>query len=308
MKILITGSSGFVGRHLAPLIASSNEVTLLGRRNTSNSPNFIEGTISEKSDNRSALKGVDVVVHCAARAHVMNECSIDPLSAYKEVNTKGTINLAKQAAEKGVKRFIFISSIKVNGESTKHNQAFCYNDIPAPQDDYGVSKAEAEQELRTLGISTGMEIVIIRPPLVYGEGVKANFASLMQLVGKGLPLPFRLLSKNKRSLVSVYNLIDLINVCTYHPKAANEVFLVSDDDDLSTAAMVELMATVQGKTNMALPIPIWFFKLAGKLLNKQKVVERLTGSLQIDIEHTKNTLNWTPPHTVEHGFRRAVHR
>jgi nucleoside-diphosphate-sugar epimerase len=181
-----------------------------------------------------------------------------------------------------------------------------FNDKHSPQDPYGLSKSEAETQLFSLGESTGMEIVVIRPPLVFGKGVKANFAALLKLVGKGLPLPFRGITKNKRSMVSVYNLVDLIKICINHPKAANEVFLVSDDDDLSTAEIVALMAKVQGKANLAIHVPVWIFNLAGKLLNKQVVVDRLTGSLQLDIEHTKKTLNWQPPYSVEHGFKLAV--
>ncbi len=199
-----------------------------------------------------------------------------------------------------------MSSIKVNGETTTGKQPFSAKDMRMPEDPYGISKSEAEQQLLELGEQTGMEIVIIRPPLVYGEGVKANFASLMKLVGKGLPLPFRLINKNKRSLVSVYNLVDLIQVCIEHPNAANKVFLASDDHDLSTAEMVALMAKVQGKPNLAIPVPLWCFKLAGKVFDKQEVIDRLTGSLQLDITHTKNTLNWTPPYTVEDGFNLAA--
>ncbi len=193
-----------------------------------------------------------------------------------------------------------------NGESTTGQQAFTAFDTPRAEDPYGISKYEAEQQLLELGKETGMEIVIIRPPLVYGKGVKANFYSLMELVDKGFPLPFRSIKNNKRSLVSVYNLVDLIKVCIEHPKAANQVFLASDDHDLSTAEIVALMAKVQGKKNVALPVPLWCFKLVGKFFNKADVVDRLTGSLQLDISHTKNTLNWAPPYSVEHGFKLAA--
>ncbi|MEI5639550.1 MULTISPECIES: UDP-glucose 4-epimerase family protein [unclassified Pseudoalteromonas] len=303
-NILITGATGFVGSQLEKALDSNYKLKLLSR----SGKNHFNYDISKEIDYLGLLDNIDIVVHCAARVHVMDDVASDPLREFRAVNVEGTINLAKQSAMAGVKRFIFVSSIKVNGESTTNKASFTADDVPAPEDFYGISKAEAEQQLLELGKQTGMQIVIIRPPLVYGEGVKANFASLMRLVSKGLPLPFRLINKNKRSLVSVYNLVDLIKVCLEHPKAANQVFLASDDHDLSTAEMVSLMAKVQGKPNLAIPVPLWCFKFAGKLLGKQAVIDRLTGSLQLDIAHTKSTLNWTPPYTVEHGFKQAAKR
>lgn len=305
MKVLVTGYSGFVGQHLVNLIQTSYTLHLLGRKPCP-AGEFFQAELNKGDNYSAALAGVDVVIHCAARVHVMQEQEADPLSAFRELNTAATLNLAKQAAEAGVKRFIFLSTIKVNGESTTGRAAFTAADAAKPIDAYGISKAEAEQQLMALGASAGMEIVIIRPPLIYGAGVKANFASLMNLVAKGLPLPFRWLSKNKRSLVSVYNLVDLIKLCIEHPKAANQVFLVSDDCDLSTAEMVALMAKVQDKANFALPVPSWLFNVLGKMTNKQQVVDRLVGSLQLDISHTKQTLNWAPPYSVEHGFKLAA--
>ncbi|WP_165743733.1 SDR family oxidoreductase [Pseudoalteromonas sp. Z9A6] len=308
MRIAITGATGFVGRHLMKgLIASVEELVTIGRRKTDlSNVTFYKGSIDKKTDYSKALGSVDVVIHCAARVHVMNDAASDPLTQFRSVNTQGTLNLAKQAAQADVKRFIFLSSIKVNGESTSGKAPFTASDKSVVEDPYGISKFEAEQQLLELGKQTGMEIVIIRPPLVYGEGVKANFLSLMRLVGKGLPLPFRSIKNNKRSLVSVYNLVELIKVCITHPKAANQVFLASDDNDLSTAEMVALMAKVQNKKNLALPVPVWCFKLVGKILNKADVIDRLTGSLQLDITHTINTLNWTPSYSVEHGFKLAA--
>ncbi|WP_281547017.1 SDR family oxidoreductase [Pseudoalteromonas sp. PAR1] len=303
--ILVTGYSGFVGSLLCKELKNTHQLHLLGRKDSDCGVIF-RSNIDSSANFSEALTGVDCVIHSAARVHVMNDDSIDPLAEFKAVNTYGTLNLANQAMQAGVKRFIFISSIKVNGESTTGSLPFNATDHPAPEDPYGISKAEAEQQLLELGKQTGMEIVIIRPPLVYGEGVKANFASLMRLVGKGLPLPFRLIKNNKRSLVSVYNLVDLIKVCIDHPNAANQVFLASDDHDLSTAEMVALMSKVQNKRNLALPVPVWCFNLAGKLFGKKDVIDRLTGSLQLDITHTKNILNWTPPYSVEHGFKLAV--
>lgn len=306
MKIAITGATGFLGVHLLKSL-SAEQLVILGRRDPIlPSAVFHQCSIDGDADFNETLAGVKVVIHCAARAHIMNDDAQDPLTEFRKVNTFGTLNLAKQAAIAGVKRFIYISSIKVNGERSEENKPFKYDDKHNAQDHYGVSKSEAETALFELGQKTGMEIVIIRPPLVYGEGVKANFAALLKLVGKGLPLPFRCIKQNKRSTVSVYNLVDLIKTCIEHPKAANQVFLVSDDEDLSTAQIVALMAKVQGKHNLALPAPVWCFKLAGKLLNKADAIDRLTGSLQLDITHTKNTLNWAPPYSVEHGFKLAT--
>ena len=212
-NILITGFSGFVGRVLVRELEEQNNLTYLGRKSTAKLDRFYPANIDSISSYRQPLANINTVIHCAARAHIMNDDAKDPLAEFKAVNTYGTLNLAKQAASAGVKRFIYISSIKVNGESTTDLKPFRFDDERKPLDPYGVSKSEAETELLSLGRETGMEIVIIRPPLVYGAGVKANFASLMNLVGKGLPLPFRWINKNKRSLVSVYNLVDLIQVC-----------------------------------------------------------------------------------------------
>ncbi|GHZ42263.1 glycosyltransferase [Vibrio cholerae] len=216
------------------------------------------------------------------------------------------LNLAKQAIKKGVKRFIFISSIKVNGESSQLNKPFTSSDLHASQDDYGLSKAEAELQLQEVAKDSGMDVVIIRPTLVYGPGVKANFSSLMNLVSKGIPLPFSCITNNKRSLVSVDNLVDLVITCIDHPKAANQVFLVSDDHDVSTSEMVREMAIALGKPTWQLPVPIWCYKLAGKLFNKSDVVDRLIGSLQVDISHTKETLDWAPPQTLQEGFKKTA--
>jgi UDP-glucose 4-epimerase len=305
--IAITGYSGFVGQQLLKQLPAE-KCLLMGRVKPQANYKFCQFELSsnEYLDLISSLNRVNTLVHIAARVHIMNDESLNPITEFRAINTRGTLNLAIQAAQAGVKRFIFVSSIKVNGESTTDKRPFTANDKPAPVDPYGISKAEAEQQLLELGNKTGMEIVIIRPPLVYGEGVKANFASLMRFVGKGLPLPFRAIKNNERSLVSVYNLVDLIKVCIEHPKAANQIFLVSDDHNLSTAEMVSLMAKVQGKRNFAIPVPIWCFKFAGELLNKTDVVDRLTGSLQLDITHTKKTLDWTPPYSVEHGFKLAA--
>lgn len=306
MRVAITGATGFLGTHLIKELSTEDLVIISRSKINLPEASFFKCTIDKRTDYSKALESVDVIIHCAARAHIMNDQSQDPLTEFRKVNTHGTLNLANQAASLGVKRFIYISSIKVNGESTTETEPFRFDSERRPLDPYGISKSEAETQLLSLGKETGMEIVIIRPPLFYGEGVKANFSALMKLVKKGLPLPFRWINTNKRSLVSVYNLVDLIQVCIDHPKAANNVFLVSDDNDISTADMVVLMSKVQNKTNLSLPVPLWVYKLVGKILSKQGVIDRLTGSLQLDIEHTKNTLDWKPPYSVEHGFKLAA--
>ncbi len=300
-NVLLTGSTGFIGQHLVPLIKDDYVLSFINRTDNG-SPNQHIAKVDAYSDYTKALNKIDVVIHCAARVHIMADKSKNSIDEFRAINTQGTLNLATQAAHAGVKRFIFVSSIKVNGESTTGRAPFNEQEI-APEDPYGISKADAEQGLLALGNKTGMEIVIIRPPLVYGKGVKANFSSLMSLVNKGLPLPFSSINKNKRSLVSVYNLVDLIKVCVKHPSAANQVFLVSDDHDLSTSEMVQLMAKVQGKSSLQLPVPPMLFTLVGSVLGKKHVVDRLIGSLQLDISHTKNTLNWVPPYSVEYGFK-----
>jgi UDP-glucose 4-epimerase len=311
MKIVLTGMSGFVGQALLPRLLNKENNIRAAVRSLNKT---LDGKISQFSiDNicknqnwKSIVTGSDIVIHCAARVHVMNDESVNPLDDYREVNTAGTMNLARQAVEAGVKRFIFISSIKVNGESTESGEFFKSSDKRAPEDFYGQSKSEAEMQLLQLSEETGLEVVIIRPTLVYGPGVKANFASLLNLVSKGLPLPFGCIKNNRRSLVSVNNLVDLIVTCMDHPKAANQVFLVSDDNDVSTTSMVKHMSQALGKSSRLLPVPLWCYHLVGKLTGKTDVVNRLLGSLQVDISHTKETLGWVPPQTIEEGFKETA--
>ena len=305
--ILITGSNGFLASHLIKRL-EGQALILLDRSQSGilTQHRFEKGEINASSDYSSALVGCESVIHCAARVHIMDDESPNPLDDYRKVNTAGTLNLARQAVEAGVKRFIFISSIKVNGEATELGKPFKSTDNRAPEDFYGQSKSEAEEQLLQLAEETGLEVVIIRPTLVYGAGVKANFALLLNLVSKGLPLPFGCIKKNQRSLVSVYNLVDLIVTCIKHPKAANQVFLVSDDNDVSTAAMVKEMSKALGKPSRMLPIPLWCYHLAGKVLGKQDVINRLLGSLQVNITHTKETLDWAPPQSLADGFKETA--
>lgn len=309
-KVLLTGATGFVGSSLLKTLKEieSFQVVMAIRKTrvAVDSSTFVVGDIDGATDFSTALTDVDVVIHCAARAHVMCDDVADPLDEYRRVNVAGTLNLAQQAAKCGVKRFIFISSIKVNGESTTNRPIFSASSLPAPLDPYGQSKAEAEKALLELSQETKMEVVIIRPPLVYGPAVKANFASLFNVVSRGIPFPFACICNNKRSLVSVTNLVDLIVTCIDHPKAANQVFLVSDDHDLSTSEMVREMATALEKPTWQIPVPLWCYTLAGKIFSKSDIVDRLTGSLQVDITHTKETLGWTPKETLQEGFKKTA--
>ena len=247
----------------------------------------------------------NVVIHLAARVHVMNDTDANPLVAFRTVNFDGTLNLARQAAAAGVKRFVFVSSVKVNGESTPHGQAFTETDAPSPQDAYGQSKHEAEQGLRQLSADTGMETVIIRPALVYGPGVKANFAALMRAVKLGWPLPLGAVH-NQRSLVALDNLVDFIVTCITHPQAANHTFLVSDGHDLSTTELVRGMAQAGGVPARLLPVPVWALRAGASLLGRGDAVQRLCGNLQVDITKARSLLGWVPPVSVQEGLRRAM--
>lgn len=303
--IFLTGSTGFVGQALCKTLPSEQLVIFGRKKNDIPSARFHQGIISSKTDYTDALSGIDVVIHSAARVHMMTDDSANPLEAYREVNTYGTLNLASQAAKAGIKRFIFVSSVKVNGETTVGEQVFRFDDVPSPQDAYGISKAEAEAGLLNLAKETGMEVVIIRPPLVYGAGVKANFAAMLNLAKKNLPLPLGAIN-NLRSMVALDNLVDLIQTCISHPKAANQIFLVSDDFDISTTTLLTTMTLAYGKTPRLLPFPVSLIKGLATLVGKSTVADRLCGSLRIDIQHTKNTLNWAPPISFQEGIQRCI--
>jgi UDP-glucose 4-epimerase len=235
----------------------------------------------------------------------MHDTAADPLTAFRAVNVEGTLNLARQAAAAGVKRFVFVSSVKVNGEATLPGQPFTADDAPAPLDAYGISKMEAEQALREIALQTGMEVVIIRPPLVYGPGVKANFAAMMRWLQRGVPLPLGAIH-NQRSLVALDNLVDLIVTCLTHPAAANQTFLVSDGEDVSTTELLRRMGRAMGRPARLIPVPVSWLKLAAALVGKRDVAQRLCGSLQVDIEKTRRLLGWTPPLTLDQGLKKAA--
>ena len=259
-------------------------------------------SIDADTDWLAALIDVYVVVHLAARVHVMTDHAADSLAEFRQVNVAGTLNLAMQAAEAGVKRFIFISSVKVNGESTEINQPFTEENAANPQDAYGLSKHEAEQGLLLFTQQTGMEVVIIRPPLVYGVGVKANFASMLRAVKRGIPLPLGAIH-NQRSFVYVGNLVSLILRCLDHPAAANQVFLVSDGYDTSTTELLRASALALGVKSRLLPVPQRLIAFATSMLGKRAVAQRLCDNLQVDIAKAQTLLGWKPPVSMADGLK-----
>jgi UDP-glucose 4-epimerase len=313
MRVLVTGPSGFVGSRLLQLLASNNslEVIAAARRKSFDSPVAVRQLtgceLSSSMDWAAHLVGVNVIVHTAARVHVMNDTVADPLEAFRAVNVDGTLRLAEQAANAGVQRFVFISSVKVNGEGTTKTSAYSPDLAPAPLDPYGVSKMEAEAGLREIAQRTGMEVVIIRPVLVYGPGVKANFLKMMQWLDKGIPLPFGSID-NSRSLVALENLVDLIVVCLDHPNAANQTFMVSDGEDLSTSDLLRKMARALNKPARLIPVPAWFLQVGARTLGKADLSQRLCGSLRVDISKTRSLLGWKPPASVETALKAtAIH-
>ena len=304
-RVLITGGHGFVGNALFERLGAEGCDPLRVSRQALGPGDLAVGEIDLTTDWSEAFIDCAVVIHLAARVHVMQDTATDPLTAFRTVNVDGTLNLARQAAAAGVKRFVFISSLKVNGEVTQPGHAFTEADVSSPQDAYGQSKQEAEQGLRQIASTTGMEVVIIRPPLVYGPGVKANFASLMRAVQRGWPLPLGAVL-NQRSFVALDNLVDLIVTCITHPRAANQTFLVSDGKDLSTPDLIKRMARAMNRPARLMPVPVWALKAGASLLGKGDEVQRLCGNLQVDISKARSLLGWVPPVSVEEGLRRAV--
>jgi nucleoside-diphosphate-sugar epimerase len=310
MKVLVTGGNGLVGRATASRLQGTPGMTVVRAVRSARATQEVFastvtiGDLDGQTDWLAALSGANTVVHTAARVHVMQEVATDPLAEFRRINVQGTLNLARQAAQAGVQRFVFISSIKVNGEFTRPGHPFTAQDLPAPVDAYGISKQEAEAGLRELAFQTGMEVVIIRPPLIYGPGVKANFAALMRAVQRGWPLPLGAVH-NQRSLVGLDNLVDLIAVCLVHPRAANQTFLVSDGHDLSTSELVQGLARAAGVSARLLPVPVWVLQAGAALLGRGDAVQRLCGNLQVDISQAQTVLDWRPQVSVETGFRRA---
>lgn len=323
-RVLVTGPDGFVGsclcrellergwsvvgavRKARPVSSAQTDYTSLKGKEHSCVRFVCVGDIGPATDWTAALEGIDAVVHLAARVHVMEDSASDSLDEYRNVNVEGTRRLAEASAVAGVKRFVFISSIKVNGESTDDmTGAFKESDTPNPEDPYGVSKWEAEGALREIGRRTSMAVVIIRPPLVYGPGVSANFLKLIKLVDSGFPLPLGGV-KNKRSIVGLTNLVDLICCCLDHLGAAGEIWLPSDNDDVSTPELVRRIASALGRPPRLIPVPQWAMVLLGRLTGKTKQVKRLCGSLQIDSTKARRVLSWTPPCSMEEELKKTA--
>ena len=309
MRILSTGSTGFVGKALMSALRTKRyEISAPTRAQSDSSRSsnsFVVDEINVATSWSTALQGADAVIHLAARVHVMRDTAIDPLAEFRSVNTEGTLNLARQAAAAGVRRFIFLSTIGVNGNSTSHGKIFTETSASLPHDPYSVSKHEAEVGLRAISKSTGMEIVIIRPTLVHGSKAPGNFGKLTRLVAKGLPLPLASID-NRRSLVGIDNLVDFIITCLEHPAAANETFLVSDGEDLSTPDLIRRMAHAMNCPARLLPVPKSMLMAAATMLGKRDMAQRLCGSLQVDNSKARALLGWNPPVPVDEGLRRAV--
>jgi lipopolysaccharide/colanic/teichoic acid biosynthesis glycosyltransferase/nucleoside-diphosphate-sugar epimerase len=308
IKILVTGAGGFVGRALSAECIARGLVVQGATRTSNDLPNgvsnIVVGSINGSTNWHDALLDCSIVLHLAARVHVMHDNQVDPLKAFRVVNLDGTMGLARQAAAAGIKRFVFVSTVKVNGESTLPKKAFKENTPPNPQDDYGQSKHEAEHGLLQLSAKTGMEVVIIRPPLVYGPSVRANFAALMRAVQRGWPLPLGAVH-NQRSFVGLDNLVDFIITCATHPKAANQTFLVSDGQDISTTELIRMMAKTAGVTARLWSVPSWLLQVGAQLLGKGSAMQRLCGNLQVDISKAQELLGWVPAVSVEDGLIRA---
>ncbi|WP_201628765.1 hybrid nucleoside-diphosphate sugar epimerase/sugar transferase [Psychrobacter maritimus] len=310
-RLLLTGATGFVGSAIQKrIVADGNyDLTIAVRsiKEQSEAVRIVKvDDLNTKTDWSEALKGVNVVVHSAARVHVMDDKSTDPLNEFRKVNVEGTLNLARQAVKAGVKRFIFISSIKVNGEDTELGKPYTEDSKPNPIDPYGISKYEAEQGLLELAENTPLEVVIIRPTLVYGENVKGNFHSLMKWTYKGVPLPIGGIKHNLRSLISVDNLVDFIVTCIEHKDAKNEVFLISDDDDISTADLLKEISKGLGVKNKAVNIPAKFINTAASAVGKSSVAQRLSGSLQVDISKAKTLLGWEPKYSTSESIQKTA--
>lgn len=309
-RVLVTGATGFIGSFLCKRLLDNNMFvrgTLLPSEVASSlvpgvQPALIEPLGSETSWDNS-LAGIDTVVHLAARVHIMEDTSSDPLSEFRRINVDGTARLARESVKMGVKRLVFVSSIKVNGEETVF--PYTSESQPVPTDDYGISKWEAEQALRKIECETGLEVVVVRPTLVYGPGVKANFLNLLDVVYRGFPLPLSSIS-NLRSFIFVGNLVDALVKCTVHPAAAGNTYLVSDGEDVSTPELIRRTAVSLGVKERLFAFPVNFMKLVGVLMGKSGAVNRLTGSLTVDGSKIRQELNWNPPFSLEHGMRETA--
>jgi nucleoside-diphosphate-sugar epimerase len=309
-RVLVTGANGFIGRRVVSELVKRNIPVTVALRSESPFGDSVKTVhiddIGPQSDWTAALQDCGAVVHLAARVHRMHDDDTDPIAAYRRVNAEGTAALARQAERAGVRRFVFLSSIKVNGEASPAGRGFTEADPVAPQDPYGISKAEAEAALFDLARRSALEVVVIRPPLVYGPGVKANFLNMTRAIARGLPLPFGAVRENRRSLVAVDNLVDLIITCLQHPAGANQIFLAGDGEDLSTTELLQRTADAMGVRARLVPVPVAWLNTLTMLLGRRGIMQRLGGTLQVDISKARRVLNWTPPVSVDEGLRRAV--
>ena len=309
MNYLVTGANGFVGKLLCVELLKRGQTVRAALRSPHQVPGGVEsvtiGTIDGNTDWTETLRGVDVVIHLAARVHVMKDTAADPLAEFLKVNLHGTENLAEQAVKAGVKRLIYVSSIKVNGEQTQGQHSYTEQDIPTPQDPYGISKWEAEQSLQRIMQRTGLEVVIVRPPLVYGQGVKGNFINLLAAINKGIPLPLAA-ANNKRSLIYVGNLVDVLITCATHPSAAGQTYLVRDGEDISTAALVEKIVVALGCKSRSFYFPPNMLRLVAAVLGRSNQVARLLGSLRVSDTKIRSELGWTSSYTLEQGLQATV--
>lgn len=309
-RVLVTGAAGFIGRAVvAELSRNGTQVTAIVRRPWSFAGHIKVCQVDDIGPETrwdEALVGCGAVVHLAARVHVMREDTHNPLAAYRHVNTEGTLALARQAATAGVRRMIFVSSIKVNGKATAPGAVFTEADPPAPVDPYGVSKAAAETGLLALGSEKAMEVVIVRPPLVYGPGVRGNFLNMMRWVASGIPLPLGAVNGNRRSLVGLDNLVGLLLACLHHPAAANQVFLAADGEDISTTALLRRTAAALGVPARLVPVPLAVLEVGAAAVGNRALAERLFGNLQVDIGKAKRILGWRPAVSVDEGLLRAA--
>ncbi|WP_018076481.1 NAD-dependent epimerase/dehydratase family protein [Thiobacillus denitrificans] len=303
-RVLVTGAAGFVGRALCSQLTGAGQAVIPAvRRGSELQGEVVIGDIGPSTDWRLPLAGCDAVVHLAARVHMMQESVQDPLALYREINTEATLNLAQQAAQAGVRRFVFISTIKVNGEG--RDAPYRETDAATPEDPYAISKWEAEQGLRRIAQETGLEVVILRPPLVYGSGVKENFRRLLDTVARGWPLPLGAIH-NRRSLLYLGNFVDAIRVCIEHPAAAGQTFLLDDGHPVSTPELVRALARAMGRPARLFPVPVGVLRLVGTMLGKRAPVARLTGSLYVDSSAIRSRLGWTPPYSLAEGLAETV--
>ncbi|MBW2186306.1 MAG: NAD-dependent epimerase/dehydratase family protein [Deltaproteobacteria bacterium] len=301
--ILITGASGFIGRHLISFLQADDFILRCSvHNNERNRSVSVVKDIGAETMWQECLADVNIVVHLAA---YVQSSDLESMETFRQINVEGTLNLARQAAVAGVKRFVFISSIKVNGEETTSGSPFSENTLPKPQSFYAISKYEAEQGLRVISEETGLDVVIVRPPLVYGPDVKGNFKTMIRWAGKGIPLPLGAI-QNKRSLVAIDNLVDFIVTCIKHPAAANQTFVVSDDEDLSTTQLLKHLSTAMEKSLFLIPVPVILLRFGAGLFGKREIIQRLCDNLQVDIAKARDVLGWQPIVSVDEGLRHCI--